>query len=81
MPLLPMLELFTIFVIIFVVITQVVIPLWNDRRIFSDFRKKRSNLKDQLVCLVEEEEDQKIISKINEKRSRLSVDNNDTTTS
>lgn len=71
MPVLAILEVFTVFVVIVTVATQMIIPLWNDRPMFPIFNKRRAKLNNQLKTLREIEEEQKIVDELAEIASSI----------
>ena len=68
---LAVLEAFTAFLIFFTTITQIIIPLWNDRPIFPMFNKRKETLEKHLTSLNELEDEQQLTAKIQERVSSL----------
>lgn len=65
------LEAFTTFAIILTAITQLIIPLWNDRKIFPIFRSNRRDLEKKLVVLNELEDETDLEIHVRELETKL----------
>lgn len=75
MPLLPAIEALTSFIFIVTMITQIIIPLWNDRPIFPMFHKRKKKLEKKLKDLNELSDDEKLAAQVIERANTLTTHN------
>lgn len=65
------LEMFTLFTFVVTVITQVVVPLWNERPIFPMLRSRRKKLVKELREIHELSDEEKLAAQIQECANNL----------
>ena len=72
MSIIKVIEFLISFLFIFFMIGQIIIPLWNERKICPIFRKDKNRLEDELISLNELEDTYQLIKEIEKRKQKLS---------